>query len=182
MAKAKKSKKKSPLKKQKQTKKKKVTVKRKQKISAIPKGYNSITPYLIVNAAKEAIQFYKTAFAAKEAMRMEGKQGKVMHAELKIGDAKIMLADEFPEMNAHAPAKFGGSPVSIHLYVKDVDKTVDKAIAAGAKVIRPIENMFYGDRCGTLEDPYGHKWHVSTHIENVTPAKMRKRMAELDMK
>ncbi len=153
-------------------------VNRKKKVLAIPKGYHSITPYLIVNNAANAIDFYKKIFGAKEVMRMQQPGGKVAHAELKVGDAKFMLADEHPEMNAHSPQAYGGSPVSIHLYVKDVDTIFARAISAGAKLIRPVDNMFYGDRCGTLEDPYGHKWHVSTHIEDVTPAKMKKRMME----
>jgi PhnB protein len=169
----------SSAKKKTAVKKKKVSKQTKQKVSAIPKGYHTITPYLIVRNALQAIRFYKMAFAAKEALKMLGDENKVMHAELIVGDAKFMLADEAPEMNIHAPARFGGSPVSLHLYVKDVDKTIDKAVSAGSRLIQPIENMFYGDRCGTIEDPYGHKWHVSTHIEDVTPALLRKRAAEL---
>src|SRR3990167_1963259 len=163
--------------------KKKVTkntsLKRLKKVSPIPKGYYSVTPYLIINRAAAAIEFYKKAFAAKEVMRVEHKGGKVGHAELKIGDAKIMLADEFPEMNSRSPQAYGGSPVSLHLYVKNVDDVVSKAISAGATLMRPLENMFYGDRSGTVVDPYGHIWHVATHIEDVTPAKMKKRAAEL---
>jgi PhnB protein len=158
---------------------KKVGVKRKKKVLAIPKGYHSITPYLIVNHAAKAIDFYKKVFGAKEVMRMEHKNGKVGHAELKIGDAKIMLADEYPEMGVHSPRAYGGSAVSIHLYVKDVDTTVAKAISAGAKLARPVENMFYGDRSGMIEDPYGHKWYVSTHVEDVSPATIRKRAEAL---
>lgn len=154
-------------------------VKRKKKVSAVPKGYHNITPYLIVNPAAKAIHFYKTVFDAKEKMRMEHPGGKVGHAELKIGDAKIMLADEYPEMDVYSPKKYGGTSVIIHLYVKNVDTTIDKAISAGATLIRPIENMFYGDRSGTVIDPYGHKWDISTHIEDVSPAKMKKRVAEL---
>ncbi|OGT37784.1 MAG: glyoxalase [Gammaproteobacteria bacterium RIFCSPHIGHO2_12_FULL_37_14] len=150
-----------------------------KKVSPIPKGYHSVTPYLIINRAAAAIEFYKKAFAAKEVMRVEHKGGKVGHAELKIGDAKIMLADEFPEMNSRSPQAYGGSPVSLHLYVKNVDDVVSKAISAGATLMRPLENMFYGDRSGTVVDPYGHIWHVATHIEDVTPAKMKKRAAEL---
>lgn len=159
---------------------KKPVIKRKtKKVLAIPKGYHSIIPYLIVNNAKKAIEFYKKAFAAKAVICMEHPGGKIGHAELKIGDAKIMLADECPQMNARSPEKFGGSPVGIHLYIKDVDGVVKRAVAAGAKLVRPVENMFYGDRSGALEDPYGHMWYVSTHIENVTPALIRKRAAEL---
>lgn len=158
---------------------KKSTAKSKKKVSFLPKGYQIITPYLIVNGAADAIDFYKKVFAAKEVMRMEQPGGKIGHAELKFGDAKIMLADECPEMQAHGPAAHNGSPVSVHVYVKDVDATVEKALSTGAKLLRPVENMFYGDRSGSLEDPFGHKWYVSTHIEDVTLAKMKKRAADL---
>lgn len=159
--------------------KKTKAVRKKKKVTAIPKGYHSITPYLIVNNAAEAIQFYKKIFGAKEVMRMDQPSGKIGHAELKIGDAKIMLADECPEMNARSPRAYSGSPVSIHLYIKNVDDVVKKAVASGAKLIRPAQDMFYGDRSGAVEDPYGHMWYVSTHIEDVSMAKMRKRAAEL---
>lgn len=158
---------------------KKVAVKPKKKVSAIPKGYSSITPYFIFSQAKEAINFYKQAFAAKENMRLEHTNGKVAHAELKIGDSRIMLADECPEMNAHGPKKFGGSPMMIHLYVKDSDAIVAKAVSLGAKLIRAPQDQFYGDRSGMIEDPFGYQWCVSTHIEDVTPGKMKKRAAEL---
>ena len=158
---------------------KKGALKRKNKVLAIPKGYNSITPYLIVDNAVAAIEFYKKSFGAKVAMRMERPGGKIGHAELKIGDTKIMLADECPEMDARSPQAYGGSPVGIHLYVKNVDDVVAKAIDSGATVIREVQDQFYGDRSGTLQDPYGHKWHVSTHIEDVSPSKMKKREAEL---
>lgn len=152
---------------------------KKQKVSAMPKGYNNITPYLIINNAAKAIDFYKKIFGAKEVVRMDQPDGRIGHAELKIGDTKIMLADECPEMDARSPQAYGGSPISIHLYVKNVDDTVDRAVAQGAKVARPVENMFYGDRSGTIIDPYGHKWYVSTHVENVTTSQMKKRAAEL---
>lgn len=150
----------------------------KKKIMAVPKGYNSITPYLIVAEAAKAIEFYKKAFAAKEVMRMEH-SGRVGHAELKLGDAKIMLADECPEMNAQSPKAIGGSPVGIHLYIKNVDDVVQRALSLGASLVRPVETMFYGDRSGALQDPYGHIWYISTHVEDVTPAKIKKRAAEL---
>ena len=162
---------------------KKSPAKRKlKKVPATPKGYHSITPYLMVKEAKKAIEFYKKAFGAKLGMCMEKSKGKIGHAELKIGDAKIMLADECPGMNAHSPKTYGGSPVGIHLYIKDVDKVVKRAVAAGAKLNRPVKDMFYGDRCGAITDPYGHSWYVSTHIEDVSPAQMKKRMAELSKK
>ncbi len=171
-------KKKTPLKPKKKVPEK-AAVKPKKKVLAIPKGYHSITPYLIVKDAAKAIAFYKKVFAAKEVMRMEHSGGKVAHAELKIGDSKIMLADECPQMGAHSPQAYGGSAVSILLYIKDVDGIVKKAIAAGAKLNKPIENMFYGDRSGGVEDPFGHKWYISTHIEDVSPAMMKKRAAQL---
>lgn len=159
--------------------KKTLTVRKKKKVLALPKGYNNVTPYLIVKNAIQAIEFYKKVFGAKEVMRMERSAGKIMHAELKIGDSKIMLADECPDKGFHSPTSTGNSPISIHLYVKEVDTTIERAVAAGAKLKRPAENMFYGDRIGSLQDPFGHEWSVATHIEDVTPAKMRKRIAEL---
>ncbi len=158
---------------------KKTAVKRKKKILAVPKGYNHITPYLIVNEADKAIDFYKNVFKAKLVMRMEKQDGKVGHAELKIGDTKIMLADEHPERGIHSPSSHGDTGVGIHLYTKQVDNTVDKALAKGATLKMPVQDMFYGDRCGTIVDPFGHLWHVATHIEDVTPAKIRKRMVAI---
>lgn len=160
--------------------KKTIAKTKKQKVLAIPKGYHSITPYLMIdNNAASAINFYKKVFNAKEAMRLEFTKGKIAHAELKIGDARIMLADECPEMDSYGPKTYGGSPVGIHLYIKDVDDVVKRAVKNGAKLLKPVEDMFWGDRCGSIIDPYGHKWTVSTHVENVTPAKMKKRIAEL---
>lgn len=157
---------------------KKPVVKKKQKVMFTPKGYHSVTPYLFIREAAKAIEFYKKVFSAKEAMRMEH-GGKIGHAELKIGDAKVMLADECPEMKGYSPEHVGGTPVGIHLYVKNVDAVMDIAEKAGAKILRPAETMFYGDRCGTIEDPFGHRWFVSTHVEDVTPAQVRKRAVEL---
>ncbi len=172
--------KKKPVTKLKKKVVKKVTTRRKStKVSAIPKGYHSLTPYLIVSDAAKAIEFYKKVFGAKESMRMENANGKIGHAELKIGDSKFMLADMCPEMGARSPKEIGGSPVGIYLYIKDVDAVVERAVAAGAKVERATVDTFYGDRCGCLEDPYGHKWYVATHIEDVSPAQIRKRSAEL---
>ncbi len=159
---------------------KKTAVKRtvkKAKVLPIPKGYHSITPYLIVHQGAQAIDFYKKVFGAKEMMRMAQSDGKISHAELQIGNARIMLADPFPEMGARSPRDFGGSPVGIHLYIKDVDAVVARAVAAGAKLTEVVENKFYGDRAGAVEDPYGHKWHVSTRIENLTNAQIKKRAA-----
>jgi len=143
---------------------------------AIPDGYHSVTPYLIINGASEAIAYYQKAFGATELFRMPAPEGKIGHAEIKIGDSPIMLADEYPEMGYKSPRTLGGSPVSIMIYVEDVDTVFDQAIAAGGKAQRPVKDQFYGDRSGTLEDPFGHVWHVATHKEDVTPEEMEKRM------
>ena len=139
-----------------------------------PDGYHTATPYLTVHDAAGAIEFYKNAFGAQEKYRMPGPGGKIMHAELIIGDSTIMLADESAEMKG--PLKLGGSATSILLYVEDVDKVFHRAVQAGAKEIGPLKDMFYGDRCGGLVDPFGHKWAIATHIEDVTPEEMQKRM------
>jgi PhnB protein len=149
------------------------------KTKPIPDGYHTTTPYLIAKEATKAIDFYKQFFGAKEKMRMPGPGGKIMHAELILGDSMIMLADEFPEMGAVSPAALGGTPVSLLLYVEDVDGVVARAVAAGAKLLRPIQNQFYGDRSGTLEDPFGHKWTVATHVEDVSEEEMGRRMAAM---
>jgi PhnB protein len=142
----------------------------------IPDGFHTVTPYLIVNGAARALEFYKKAFGATELMRMPGPEGKVMHAEIKIGDSPIMLADEFPEMGARSPQALGGCPVSLMLYVDDVDARFNQAVAAGATVQRPVKDQFYGDRTGTLVDPFGHIWSIATHKEDVPPEEMQKRM------
>lgn len=167
---------KKPMKKMKGARKAK-KVKKAKKVSPIRAGYNSVTPYLIVSNAAQAIEFYQTVFGAKQVKIMD-QNGKICHAELKFGDSKIMIADEFPEMDARSPESFGGSPVSIYLYVKNVDAVVEKALAAGGKVIRPVADMFWGDRSAGLQDPFGYKWYVATHIEDVTPAQLKKRAAE----
>jgi PhnB protein len=146
-----------------------------------PDGYHTATPYLVVDDAARAIAYYQKVFGAKEIMRMAAPNGKVGHAEIKIGDSPIMLADESPEMGARGPRSFGGSPVSILLYVDDVDKVAGQAKAAGAKERRPVQDQFYGDRAGTFEDPFGHIWTIATHTEDVSPAEMQKR-AEAFMK
>ncbi len=146
------------------------------KIKPIPDGYHTATPYLIVRGAADAIAFYQRAFNATETMRMPGPGGKVMHAEIKIGDSPIMLADECPQMNALSPQTIGGSPMFLMLYVEDVDTLTRQAIAAGATVERPVQDQFYGDRSGTLVDPFGHRWTLSTHIEDVSPEEMMRRM------
>ena len=145
------------------------------KVKAIPEGYEGATPYLIVKGAADALEFYKKAFGATEIMRMPGPGGTVGHAEIRIGTAIIMLADEFPEMNHKSPQSLGGTPVSMLVYTDDVDALVNRAVAAGAKALTPVENKFYGDRSGSLEDPFGHQWHLSTHVEDVPPDEMAKR-------
>ena len=147
----------------------------KGKVQPIPKGYEGATPRLVVNGAAQAIEFYKKVFGAKETMRMAGPDGKIGHAELLIGTARIMLADEYPDMGIRGPDALGGSPVSISLYVEDVDAVASRAVAAGAKVVFPVNNQFYGDRSGRLQDPFGHIWILATHIEDVSPAEMQKR-------
>jgi PhnB protein len=147
-------------------------------VKTIPDGYHNMTPYLIVDGAAKAIDFYKKVFGATEKMRMPSPGGKVGHAELTLGDSMIMLADEHPEMGARAPHAYGGSAVSLMLYVPDVDATVATAIAGGAKIVRKVENQFYGDRMGTIEDPFGHRWYVATHVEDVPPEEMAKRAAD----
>ena len=151
------------------------------KVEPTPKGYEGATPYLIIKGAAKALDFYKKGFGAIEEMRVPGPAGKVGHAEIKIGGARIMLADEFPEMGAKSPQTIGGTPVSIMIYVEDVDSFTRQAITAGAKVLQAVENKFYGDRTGCLEDPFGHQWHFSTHVEDVPPDEMTKR-AEAFMK
>ncbi len=143
----------------------------------IPEGYHTATPYLIIKDAAKAIEFYKKAFGAKEMMRMSQPDGRIGHAEIKIGDSPIMLADEFPEMGARSPQSLGGSPVSILLYVEDVDAFAKQAVAAGTKVVRPVKDQFYGDRSGSFEDPFGHQWHIATHVEDVALEEMYKRAA-----
>jgi PhnB protein len=147
-------------------------------VKPVPNGYHNVTPYLIVDGAAKAIDFYKKVFGATEKMRMPSPGGKVGHAELTLGDSMIMLADEHPEMGARAPHAYGGSAVSLMLYVPDVDATVATAIAGGAKVVRKVENQFYGDRMGTIDDPFGHRWYVATHVEDVPPEEMAKRAAD----
>ncbi len=150
-----------------------------KKVLAQPKGYYAVTPYLVVENASKAINFYKAGFGAKEVMCMNTPDGKVAHAELKIGDSKIMLGEECPQKGTKSPTSLGGTPMSIYLYVKNVDAVMQSAVAAGATVIREAQDMFYGDRSGGLQDPSGHQWYVATHIEDVSPANMKKRASEL---
>ena len=144
-------------------------------VKPVPDGYHSITPYLVVKRGTEAIEFYKKAFDAEERFRMNGPDDKsIGHAELKIGDSLFMLADEFPEMKSLSPETIGGSAVSMYLYVKDVDATFNKAVSAGATVIKPVTDQFYGDRSGYLKDPFGHLWSVATHKKDLSPDEMKK--------
>jgi PhnB protein len=149
------------------------------KVQPIPKGYHTVTPYLIIDGAAKAIDFYKKAFGATELVRMPGPGGKIGHAEIKIGDSPIMMADEHPEMGYRSPKAHGTTPVSILLYVEDADKVFNQAVSAGAKSLRPMKDQFYGDRMGTLEDPFGHVWSIGTHVEDVSPEEMKRRMSEL---
>jgi PhnB protein len=146
---------------------------------AIPDEYPQLMPYLIVDGAAEAIEFYKTALGASERLRMGGPDGRVGHAELQVGRAVVMLADENPEMGIQGPRAVGGTPVTLHLYVEDADATFDRAVQAGAKPLRPMEDRFYGDRSGQFEDPHGHRWNVATHVEDVSEEEMQRRLAEM---
>ena len=148
-------------------------------VTPIPKGYHSLTPYLIVRDAGKAIDFYKKAFGASEVFRMDAPGAKVAHCELQIGDSKIMLADEFPNMGATAPGEGVGKSFSLVLYVENVDELFNRAVNAGAKVIRNLKDEFYGDRMGTVQDPFGHNWNLATHVEDVSPEEMRKRSAKM---
>lgn len=145
----------------------------------IPEGYSSVTPYLVIDGAAEAIEFYKEAFGAIEVMRMPGPGGKIGHAEIKIGDSFIMLADEHPEQGHRGPKSIGGTPVGLMIYVPDVDSMFRKAVSLGAKETRPVEDQFYGDRSGSLTDPFGHNWMISTHVEDVSPEEMERRMQNM---
>jgi PhnB protein len=147
-------------------------------VKPIPDGYHAVTPYLCIAGASDAIEFYKKAFGATELYRIDGPGGTVGHAEIRIGDSPIMLSEEHPEMGGKSAKSYGGSPVSLVLYVENVDTFIEKAVAAGAKPTRPIEDKFYGDRSGSVEDPYGFTWHIMTHIEDVSPEEMRRRAAE----
>jgi PhnB protein len=146
------------------------------KVNPIPESYPRVTPYLIVEGAGEAIDFYTRVFGAKERMRMPAPGGKIGHAEIEIGNSMVMLADAVPEMGHKSPRALGGSPISLLLYVEDVDGTVGKAVENGAKLVRPVENQFYGDRMGGVEDPFGHQWYVASHVEDVSPEEMKRRM------
>ncbi|MCI0359034.1 MAG: VOC family protein [Planctomycetaceae bacterium] len=144
-------------------------------VQPVPPGYHTVTPYLIINGAARALEFYKKAFGAEERFRMADPSGNIGHAEIQIGDSMVMLADEHPQMGFKGPPSPGATPVSMHLYVEDVDAMGARAIAAGATVMRPIQDQFYGDRSGTFLDPFGHVWTIATHKEDIAPDEMARR-------
>jgi PhnB protein len=148
-------------------------------VKPIPEGHHTLTPYLIVKGAAGAIEFYKKAFGATELLRMPGPGGLLMHAEIRIGDSLVMLADECLEMGVRSPQTIGGSPVTLCLYVEDVDAVAQRTTSAGATVVRPVQDQFYGDRSGTFTDPYGHIWTVATHKEDLTAEEVGRRFEEL---
>ncbi len=148
-------------------------------VKPIPEGFHSVTPYLSVGDAAAALEFYKTAFGATELSRLPAPDGRIGHAEVRIGDSIVMLADEFPEIDFRSPRTLGGSPVTLHLYVEDVDETARRAVEAGAKVVREVKDQFYGDRSGCLEDPFGHVWNISTHKEDLTMEEIEERNAAM---
>lgn len=147
-------------------------------VRAIPEGYEGATPYIICRNCEQAIDFYKRAFGAEELFRIGG-GGVIGHAEMKIGSAIIMLADEHPDSGAVSPQTLGGTPVSMMIYVDDVDDFTSKAVAEGLEVLRPVEDQFYGDRMGQFRDPFGHQWAIATHLEDISPEEMNRRAAEL---
>ena len=146
-------------------------------VKPLPDGYHTITPYLSIKGAAAAVEFYKKAFGATEVMRIAQPDGRIGHAELQFGDSRVMLADEFPEMDFRSPHTIGGTPVPLHMYVDNVDAVVSRAVAAGARLVRPVQDQFYGDRLGTVADPFGHVWHVSTHKEDLSMEELRARAA-----
>src|SRR5439155_2954114 len=148
-------------------------------VKPIPDGYPQVTPYLCVDGAAAAIEFYSMVFGAKERMRMPAPDGRIGHAELQFGDSVVMLSDEYPEMGVKGPKSLGGTPVTLSVYVEDVDAVFGQAVQAGASALRQPENQFYGDRSGQFEDPFGHRWSVATHVEDVPPDEMARRAAEM---
>ena len=148
-------------------------------VKPIPDGYHTVTPYMVVKNAAKALDFYKRAFNTKKIIRMPDAKGLIMHAEIQVGDSRIMLCDEMPAMNARSPEAFGGSPMSLMIYVDDVDRIYQQAIKAGATELKPVANQFYGDRSGTVKDPFGHTWTLATHVEEVSEAEMKKRMEKV---
>jgi PhnB protein len=153
-----------------------------KKVSPIPSGYHTVTPYLIVKGGKEALEFYKKAFGAVEKLRLEGPDGKIGHSEIKIGDSPVMLAEGCGETNSQDPKVLKGTPVMMHLYVENVDFWVERACQAGAKLVRPVQDHFYGDRAGMVEDPFGHLWYIATHKEDLTLEEIHQRTKQLSTK
>ncbi|MCJ0873042.1 VOC family protein [Streptomyces sp. AP-93] len=149
-------------------------------VQPVPEGYPRVTPYLCIDGAAAAIDFYASVLGARERMRMAGSGGKIGHAELELGSSVIMLADEYPDIGFRSPKSVGGTPVTLHVYVEDVDAVFAKALARGATELRPIRDEFYGDRTGQFEDPFGHRWSIATHIEDVPPDEMEKRSGEAE--
>ena len=149
-------------------------------VEAIPKDMQTVTPHLVCDGAAAAIEFYKKAFDAVEAARMQTPDGKIMHAMVRIGDSNVMLVDEFPDYGSVGPKKLNGSPVTLHMYVADVDKTFAQAVAAGATVKMPLENQFWGDRYGQVTDPFGHHWSLATHVKDLTPEEMNEAMQSMN--
>lgn len=147
-------------------------------VKPVPDGYHTVTPYIIVNAGTKALAFYARAFGAIERLRIDGPGGKIGHAEIMIGDSYVMLADEHPEVEALSPTTVGGTPVTLHLYVGDVDAVVARAVAAGATLIRPVADQFYGDRVGGVRDPFGHRWFIATHKEDLSTEELQRRAAQ----
>lgn len=148
-------------------------------VKPIPEGYQRLMPHLCVDGASDAIDFYTNVLGAAERMRMGGPDGKIGHAELAFGDSVLMLADEMPEMGMRGPKAFGGAAVNLYLYVDDVDAVIERATAAGAKLMQPIQDRFYGDRTGTIEDPFGHVWTLGTHVEDVPPDELERRATQM---
>lgn len=144
----------------------------------IPEGYHSLTPYLAVDGAAEAIEYYKQAFGAKERVRMDGPEGKIAHAELEIGDSVVMLSDPFPQATSKSPRELGGTTGGVFMYVEDVDATVKQAVDAGGEVTMEVADQFWGDRFGSVRDPFGHEWSIATHVEDVPPEQMAERAKE----
>jgi PhnB protein len=149
------------------------------KVHYIPKEFHTVTPYLVIKGAAQAIEYYKNVFGAQVLVRMDGPKGTVGHAELKIGDSIIMLADENPAMDNKSAATIGATPVSLYVYLPDVDRVVEKAVSEGAKLLKPVEDQFYGDRSGFLQDPFGHRWGIATHVEDVSAEEMKERMKKV---
>jgi len=148
-------------------------------VKPVPDGYHTVTPYLIISGAAEALEFYAKAFGAVEVMRFKGPGEKIMHAEISIGDSRIMIADEFPQMGAVSPQSIGGTAVGLALYVENVDTVFTRALSAGATTVSAVKDQFYGDRSGTLLDPFGHRWTISTPIEDVSPEALERRAAKM---